>query len=51
MRRRCNNHTNKGLIAIVFALGLLIACFCPTKFLVGILAIWVIILGVSCCRH
>ena len=50
MRKRCNN-TNKGLIGIVFALGLLISCFCPLKFLVGILAIWVIVLGVSCCKH
>ena len=45
MRRKGNN-TNKGLIAIVFAVGLLISCFCPPKFLVGILAIWVIILAV-----
>lgn len=50
MRRR-NNGTNKGVIGIVFALGLLISCFCPPKFLVGILAIWVIILGISCCKH
>lgn len=50
MRRKSNN-TNKGLIAIVFSLGLLISCFCPPKFLVGILAIWVIVLGISCCKH
>ncbi len=50
MRRKYNN-TNKGLIAIVFAIGLLISCFCPPKFLVGILAIWVIILGISCYKH
>lgn len=50
MRRR-GNGANKGLIGIVFALGLLISCFCPPKFLVGILAIWVIILGISCCKH
>ena len=45
MRRRCN--CNKGLLALTFALGLLISCFCPPKFLVAVLAVWVIILGVS----
>jgi len=49
MRRKGNN-ANKGLIGIVFAVGLLISCFCPPKFLVAVLAIWVIILGVSNCR-
>ena len=44
-------HVFIALIAIVFAVGLLISCFCPPKFLVGILAIWVIILGLSCCKH
>ena len=42
---------NKGALALTFAFGLLISCFCPPKFLVGVLAIWVIILGISCCRH
>jgi len=41
---------NKGLITITFALGLLISCFCPPKFLVAVLAFWVIILGISCCK-
>ncbi len=43
MRNKFNY--NKGLTAIAFAVGLLISCFFPPKFLVGVLAIWVIILG------
>lgn len=50
MRRKCGN-SNKGLIAITFAIGLLISCFCPPRFLVAVLAIWVIILGISCTKH
>ena len=45
MRR--HHGINKGFIAIAFAGGLLISCFCPPKLLVGVLAIWVIILGFS----
>lgn len=48
MRKQCN--FNKGILALTFALGLLISCFCPPKFLVAVLAIWVIILGISNCR-
>lgn len=47
--RRCNNQ-NKGLIGVTFACGLLISCFCPPKFLVAVLAVWVIILGFTCRR-
>ncbi len=50
MRRKCNNG-NKGVIAITFAIGLLISCFCPPRFLIAVLALWVIILGLSCSRH
>ncbi len=46
MRKRCGG-SNKGAIAITFAVGLLISCFCPPKFLVAVLAIWVIILAVT----
>ncbi|MDD6478645.1 MAG: hypothetical protein PUF48_02380 [Oscillospiraceae bacterium] len=46
--RRCK--FNKGLVAINFALGLLISCFCPPRFLIAVLAIWVIILGFSCSK-
>lgn len=45
--RRHHGGSNKGFIAIAFAGGLLISCFCPPKLLVGVLAIWVIILGFS----
>ena len=49
MRKRCN--LNKGVIGLTVAAGLLISCFCPPKFLVAVLAIWVIVLGLSCCRY
>ncbi|MBR7133116.1 MAG: hypothetical protein IKD04_06240 [Clostridia bacterium] len=49
MRKRCN--FNKGILALTFACGLLISCFCPPRFLVAVLAIWVIILGLSCSRY
>lgn len=48
MKKHCN--FNKGLLALTFALGLLVSCFCPPRFLVAVLAIWVIILGLSSCR-
>lgn len=48
MRKRCS--FNKGLIALTFALGLLVSCFCPPRFLVAVLSIWVIILAVSALR-
>ncbi len=41
---------NKGILALTFALGLLISCFCPPRFLVAVLAIWVIVLGISNCK-
>jgi hypothetical protein len=46
-RNRCSK---KGLFALTFALGLLASCFCPPKFLVAVLAIWVIVLGISACK-
>ena len=52
MRRQRGCGCNKGLMGLTFACGLLISCFCPPKFLVAVLAIWVIILGFSggrCC--
>lgn len=48
MRKRCNSR--KGGFALTFALGLLVSCFCPPKFLVAVLGIWVIILAISCYR-
>ena len=45
MRRRCK--VNKGVLAITFAAALLVSCFCPPKILVAVLAVWVIILGIS----
>ena len=49
--RKCRRKVNKGVVAITFAVGLLISCFCPPKFLVAVLAIWVIILGITCQRR
>ncbi|MDO4608644.1 MAG: hypothetical protein Q4B40_05590 [Clostridia bacterium] len=49
MRRKCGN-SNRGVVGITFAVGLLVSCFCPPKFLVAVLALWVIILGVSYSR-
>jgi len=44
------NRFNKGLIAINFAVGIVVSCFCPPRFLIAVLAIWVIILGCSCAK-
>lgn len=42
---------NKGILAIAFALGIALACICPSEFLVAILAIAVIVLGISCLKY
>jgi len=47
MRR---NKFNKGLVAINFAVGIVVSCFCPPRFLIAVLAVWVIILGFSCSK-
>jgi len=47
--RRNNNH-NKGFCALAFACGLIASCFLPPKFLVAILAVWVIVLAISACK-
>ncbi len=49
MKRRCG--AKKGLLALAFASGMALSCFCPPRFLVAVLAIWVIILGLSSCRY
>lgn len=48
MRKRFS--LNKGFIGMSFAIGLLISCFCPPRFLVAVLAVWVIVLGCSCAK-
>ncbi len=48
MRRRFS--FNKGFVAISFSVGLLFSCFCPPRFLVAALAIWVIVLGLSAAK-
>lgn len=47
MRKKSDN---KGLVAIAFAIGLLVACFASSRFLIAILACTVIILGISFVR-
>ena len=49
MRKHCG--PNRGIIALTFALGLLISCFCPPRLLVAVLAIWVIVLAISACKN
>ncbi len=49
MRQR--GRSGKGLFAVTFALGLIISCFCPPKFLIAVLAVWVIILGLTSCKY
>ena len=41
---------NKGSCALAFACGLIASCFLPPKFLVAVLAIWVIVLAVQCVK-
>lgn len=41
---------NKGALAIAFGGGFLIACCCPSGFVIGVLAIVVILLGISFLR-
>ncbi len=49
MRKR-NNVLKNGVLIAAFGTGLLLACFLPAKFLVGILAAVVIILGIFCAK-
>ena len=49
MKRR-NGVFKSGVIAIAFGAGLMRACFLPAKFLIGLLAAVVIILGMYCSR-
>lgn len=49
MRKR-NNVFKNGILIAAFGAGLLLACFLPPKFLVGILAAAVIILGIFCAK-
>lgn len=40
----------KVVIAISFGLGMIVAYFCPSGFLVAMLIIALILLGLFCCR-
>ncbi len=48
--RRKNGFIKNGILIAAFGVGLLLACFLPTKFLVGILAAVIIILGIYSAR-
>lgn len=49
MRNR-NKGFKNGILIAAFGLGLMLACFLPLKFLVGVLATVVIILGIYCAK-
>lgn len=51
MKRR-NGLVRNGILIAAFGAGLMLACFLPAKFLIGILAAVIIILGIysaKCC--
>ena len=50
MRRKHYDPKRKYVLLAAFAVGLLLACYCPPKFLIAILAAAVIVLGVACAR-
>ena len=50
MHRRNCNRGRKYTLIIAFCVGLLVAFLAPTKLLVAILAIAVILLGIACAR-
>ena len=50
MRRKNQDPKGKYILLAAFAVGLLLACYCPPKFLIAVLAIAVIVLGVACAR-
>lgn len=47
MRRSVRDPKRKFIWLVAFGIGLLVACFCPPKILVIILAAAVIVLGVT----
>ncbi|MGN1080652.1 MAG: hypothetical protein ACI4QV_01040 [Acutalibacteraceae bacterium] len=47
MKKSCGK---SGLIAIAFGAGLLVSCFCPAEVMVAVLAIALIIVGISYLR-
>lgn len=49
MRKRRNTLKN-GVLVIGLGIGLMLACFLPIKFLVGLLAVLVVLLGVILSR-
>ena len=42
--------SNKGVIAIAFGGGFLLACYCPSGFALAVLAIAVVLLGIAVLR-
>lgn len=50
MRRKPCDPKRKYVLLAAFAVGLLLACYCPPKFLIAILAAAVIVLGATCAR-
>lgn len=50
MRRGHCVNRRKYILLVAFGVGLLVASFCPPRCLVAVLALTVIILGISCYR-
>lgn len=50
MRRKPHDPKRKYVLLAAFAVGLLLACYCPPKFLIAVLAAAVIALGIACAR-
>ena len=50
VKRMCRGKSNKGIIAVAFGGGLLLAGFCPSNALILILTVLVIGLGIYCWR-
>ncbi len=48
MKRRCYPNNRKYIYLVTFGVGLLVASFLPPKCLVAVLAVAVIILGITC---
>lgn len=48
MKRRCYPNNRRYILLVAFGVGLLVASFLPPKCLIAVLAITVIILGITC---
>lgn len=42
---------DRGVLCAAFGAGLLLACWCPKSWLIGLLALTVIVLGIAACKR